>query len=104
MLRWLASLRRNWELLRAATDAVGAEVERWSYAELDRAAEQQPPVERVVGGHTVSFQVDCIGTGTDGELRISIDAHGGPPTLLGIKPSYVFRKRRDGTVERGTSS
>ena len=104
MFGWLARYQRNWRLLREATDAVGREVEAWSYETLDRAAEHQPSIERVVGGRTVSFQIDCVGVGPDGELRISIDAHGGPPTLLGIRPSYVFVKRRDGTVVRGQRS
>ena len=100
MFDWLGIWRRNWRALREVTDAVGREVEAWSYEALDRAAEHQPSIERVVEGHVVSFQVDCIGKGADGTLRISIDAHGGPSTTLGIRPSYVFLKRRDGMLVR----
>jgi hypothetical protein len=94
----LRNYRSNWALLRAETDRVGAEVERWSYEALDRAAEEQPPIERIVGGVPARFQVDCYDTLPNGDLAICVDASGGPPTLFGVKPSYRFFKRRDGTV------
>lgn len=99
--RWLGRCGHNWALLRAATNEVGAEVEGWPYAALRRRAEEQPPIARVVDGCPAAFQVDCIGTAPDGELHISIDARGGPPTLPGVKSSYVFYKRPDGTVHYG---
>ncbi len=98
---WLPPYRRNWALLRVATDEVGAMVEGWPYAALDRAAEHQPVIERLVAGRRAHFTVECIGGDSGGELHICVDAHGGPPTLLGVKPSYVFYKRPDGTVHYG---
>ena len=100
--RWLRPYRSNWALLRAATDDVGAEVERWAYAELDRDAEEQAPIERRVAGRPVVFTIERIGRRRDGDLHLCIDARGGPRTLLGVKPSYVFFKRPDGTVHYGT--
>jgi hypothetical protein len=101
----IAELRRhyqnnwnNWALLRAETDRIGAEIEQWSYEALDRAAEEQLPIEKNVGEWVVHFQVDCYDKLPNGELAICVDAHGGPPTLLGVKPSYRFFKRRDGSV------
>jgi hypothetical protein len=94
----LQGYRSNWALLRAETERVGAEVEQWSYNALNRAAEEQPLIERIIGGMPVHFQIDCYNTLPDGTLAICIDARGGLPTLLGIKPSYRFFKRRDGSV------
>jgi hypothetical protein len=99
--RWWRAWRRNWNELRAVTDRVGAEVASWPYDALDRPAEQQPVLTRTVGTTTVHFAVDCVGTGPDGELEICVDAVGGPATFLGLRPSYRFYKRRDGTVHHG---
>jgi hypothetical protein len=94
----LQHYQSNWTLLRSVLDWVGAEVEQWSYDTLDRSAEEQPPIERIIKGLPVYFQIDCYDKLPDGDLAISIDAHGGPPTLFEIKPSYRFFKRRDGSV------
>lgn len=93
--------RAHWALLRAETDRVGREVESWPYDRLDRAAEEQPPLRSVVAGVPVSFQVDCYRTLDNGDLAVCVDAVGGPSTVLGIKPSYRFYKRRDGSVYHG---
>ncbi len=85
-----------WSLLRLETDRIGAEVEQWAYADLNRPAEAQLPIERMVAEMSVYFQIDLYETRPNGGL--CINAHGGPPTLLGIKPSYCFFKRRDGSV------
>ena len=95
---FLRRYRINWALLRTETDRVGEEVERWTYEVLDRVGEPPPPIERDVGGVSASFQIDCYDTLPNGDLAICVDAWGGPPTLFGVKPSYRFFKRRDGTV------
>jgi hypothetical protein len=95
---WLQSYRHHWSLLRLETERIGAEVEQWPYHDLHRSAEDQPPIQRLVVGMPTYFQVDCYHTRPNGDLAICIDAHGGPPTLLGIKPSYRFFKCRDGEV------
>jgi hypothetical protein len=88
---------RNWRKLRQVVNEVGAECEQWTYAELDRPAEQQPLVERTIAGRQVSFTIDCWDKRPNGDLIISIDAHG-LPTLAGVKPAYQFAKRVDGSV------
>jgi hypothetical protein len=88
---------RNWRLLREAVNEVGAECEKWPYDVLDRPAEWQPTLIRIIAGRQVSFTVDCREKKPSGDLVISIDADG-LRTLAGVKPSYQFAKRRDGTV------
>jgi hypothetical protein len=95
--------RDNWKLLREESNRVGAEVEHWPYEKLHRPAEEHPPIERMVAGVSARFQVDCYNVLAGGELAICVDAHGGPSTFLGIKPSYHFFKRRDGSVHYGVS-
>lgn len=88
---------RNWYVLRDALNDVGAECENWSYEQLDRCAEEQPTLERKVEGATVHFTIDRWDKRPNGDLVISIDV-GGLPTLGGVKPSYQFAKRVDGSV------
>lgn len=87
----------NWRLLRAAVNAVGAECENWPYEKLDREAEEQGPVERMIDDRSVTFTIDRWEKKSNGDLIISIDADG-LPTIAGVKPSYQFVKRVDGTV------
>ena len=88
---------KNAQVLREAVNAIGAECEKWNYDELDRAAEEQPLMERPIDGGTAQFNIDCWEKKRNGDLFICIDADG-LPTLMGVKPSYVFAKRIDGTV------
>jgi hypothetical protein len=90
--------RANWALLKAETDALGREIEQWSHKALNRPPEEHPPIERTVAGYPTRFQIGCYETRKNGDLAISIDAQGGPPTFLGVKPSYHFYKRPDGSV------
>jgi hypothetical protein len=87
----------NWRALRRAVNAVGAELEQWSYEALDRDAEDQPVIHRQVRGTPLYFCVDRWSKAPNGHLTICIDAKG-LPTLLGVKPSYQFAKRPDGSV------
>lgn len=89
--------RRNWQLLRHAVNEVGADCEQWSYDELDKAAEEQPFIEQPIEGGTAKFNIDCWEKKPNGDLLICVDAEG-LPTFMGIKPSYVFAKRPDGSV------
>ncbi len=93
----LGRYRQNWRILRRELARVGAEVEGWPYEALDRDAEEQPPIVRDVDGARLTFLIDRWERRSDDELAICIDASG-LPTLAGVKPSYVFFKRRDGSV------
>ncbi|WOB42356.1 hypothetical protein HNI00_03665 [Thermoleptolyngbya oregonensis NK1-22] len=95
---FLDRYRLHWRLLRAETNRVGAEVEQWSYEQLDQDAENQPPLERQVEAVPVIFQIDRCDRLPNQDLCICIDAKSKLPTGFGIKPSYRFFKRRDGSV------
>lgn len=95
---FLERYRSHWRLLRVETDRVGAEVEQWSYEQLDRDAEDQPLIERQLETAKVTFQIDRYDRLPNQDLCICIDAKSTLPTWLGIKPSYRFFKRQDGSV------
>jgi hypothetical protein len=88
----------NYALLRSLTDEVGCEVESWPAQRLRRPAEEQRPIAREVDGIRVSWQVECTGEDPDGALRICIDCWSDLPTILGVRPSYVFIRDPDGSI------
>jgi hypothetical protein len=88
---------RNWRLLRRAINEVGAECEAWRYEVLDRPAQMQPTLVRIIDGREATFTIDCWEKKPNGDLIVSIDAEG-LATLGGVKPSYQFAKRADGSV------
>ena len=87
----------NWRTLRQAVNVLGAECETWSYEQLDRDASEQPVLERSVDGKLLRFQLDRWQKAASGDLILCIDADG-LPTLAGVKPTYQFAKRPDGSV------
>ncbi|QKD81382.1 hypothetical protein HPC62_03595 [Thermoleptolyngbya sichuanensis A183] len=95
---FLDRYRLHWRLLRAEINRVGAEVEQWSYEQLDRDAEDQPPIERQVEAVPVVLQVDRCDRLQNQNLCICINAKSKLLTWFGIKPPYRFFKRRDGSV------
>jgi hypothetical protein len=97
LFRWLSTYRENWRILRRAVNALGSECEGWEYDRLDKAAEEQPAIERTCEGRKISFQIDCWDKKSNGDLWMCIDAFG-LPTLLGVKPTYQFAKRIDGST------
>ena len=52
---------------------------------------------RIIDGQQVTFTIDCWEKKPNGDLIISIDSRG-LSTLCGVKPSYQFAKRIDGSV------
>ena len=87
----------NWRTLRKAVNVLGAECEAWSYEQLDRDASEQPLLACSVDGNQLRFQLDRWKKSADGDLILCIDADG-LPTLAGVKPTYQFAKRPDGSV------
>jgi hypothetical protein len=52
----------------------------------------------VIDGIRVFFSAEAYHTKRTGDLCVSVDVDAAVPTFLGIKPSYHFYKRSDGTV------
>ncbi len=97
MRGFVESRRRNWTFLRAAANTVGAEYEAMSYEELQRPAEILS-TEREIEGIRVTFSTEAYNTKPNQDLCVSVDVWAALPTFLGVKPSYHFYKRPDGTV------
>jgi hypothetical protein len=91
-----ARLRANWQILRRAADTFGAEYEQMSYAALQQSAEMLSG-QRVFEGHTLLIAAEAYDKKANDDLCFCVDVSG-LPTLLGIKPSYHFFKRPDGSV------
>ena len=92
-----AKLRSNFALLRRAGNVIGPEFEALPYERLLRPAEELSG-EREFEGVRVQYSAEAYRVDRNGDIAFCIDIHAKLPTLLGIKPSYQFKKRRDGTV------
>ena len=91
------NLRANFALLRRAANEIGAEFESMSYAELQRPAEELSG-ERDFEGCRITYSAEMYRLDPNGDIAFCIDVSAKIPTLLGVKPSYQFHKRPDGTV------
>jgi len=99
MRRWIARRRDNYRMLRAAVDREGKRLEAMSYETL-RQMGDKPSEPTLVDGRAVYFSAEVVDVRPNGDLFICIDADG-LPTLWGVKPSYVFYKRPDGSIHYG---
>ena len=94
---FLGTLRANYALLRRAANEIGAEFESMPYAELQRPAEELSG-ERDYEGCRVTYSGEMYRLDRNGDIAFCVDVSARIPTLLGIKPSYQFHKRLDGSV------
>lgn len=84
--------------LRAITDQVGKEVEKWSYETLSRPAEEIS-FSREIDGQRIGFSLEANDENELGDLFICMDCQPEKvPFFTFLLPSYVFWKRRDGSV------
>lgn len=98
MIRAFVQTRRvNYEFLRAAGESVGREYEAKCYDELRRPAEELSTT-RIIDGVEVFFSAEAYEVKPNGDVCFCVDVDARLPTLLGVKPSYQFVKRRDGSV------
>ncbi|GBF79648.1 hypothetical protein [Aphanothece sacrum] len=89
-------LKHNYQLLKQAVETVGKEFEQKSYLELLQPAEELFTV-KMFEEHYLTFSGEAYHLKKDGTICFCLDVDG-LPTLFGIKPSYHFYKRRDGSV------
>ena len=89
-------LLENYEVLQHEVNKIGKVYEQKSYEELLLPAEQNSTEIRA-GDRTLYFSAEAYHIKPDRTLCFCIDADG-LPTLWGVKPSYQFYKRRDGSV------
>ncbi|MFN9668719.1 MAG: hypothetical protein ACK573_07755 [Pseudanabaena sp.] len=90
-------LRLNYQILRQEVDKIGREYEKQSYEEL--LSKNEPTVLNVItaAGFKLTFVAEVYHLRKDGTICFCIDADG-LPTIFGLKPSYNFYKRSDGSV------
>lgn len=93
---WSQQLHQNYEILQQEVQKLGLEYERKSYEELLRPAEDHFTV-KIIDAREITFSAEAYDRLKDGTICFCIDADG-LPTLWGIKPSYHFYKRPDGSV------
>jgi hypothetical protein len=98
--RYVSKCRANVAFLRRISDEVGKGVEQWPYEKLSRPAEEIS-FSRVINGIEVSFSIEEFNENKAGDLHICMDVNAKIPTFLFGLPSYVFWKRRDGSVDYG---
>lgn len=91
------TLRRNYEILRQEVDKIGREYEQKSYEELLGNVEPTILTVTTAAGVKLTFVAEAYHLQKDGTICFCIDADG-LPTICGIKPSYSFYKRPDGSV------
>jgi hypothetical protein len=95
MRQWLQRLKANQALLRREVEAEGRRFESMSYDDLRNLADAGG--ERIVEGRRLLFSAETYHIKDNGDLSVCVDA-AGLPTLFGVKPSYRFHKRPDGSV------
>lgn len=91
-------LEANYALLRQVLDAEALKIEAMSYEALQQPAEVLS-FSRELNGQVYYFSLEAIQTLKNGDLEICIDIGADDlPTKWGVKPSYHFYKRPDGSI------
>jgi hypothetical protein len=90
----------NWRQLRRIADGLGAEFEALPYEELCGPSDGFSG-ERTVDGVTVQYSVHVREIDPSGDAHVWIDVDAPLSTWFGVKPSYQFVKRPDGSVHYG---
>lgn len=89
--------RQNFVLLQAIADAIGKEFEAKPYEEL-LSSDPGGQFLRVIDGVHVNISARARRRAGDDAVSVRVDVQSDLPTPLGARPSYTFRKRRDGSV------
>jgi hypothetical protein len=95
---FLKKRKNNIKLLRNISDSVGSEIESWDYQELLKPSEKIS-FSRQINGIDVFFSIEAYETKSNEDIHVCVDIDSNIPTFPYIKqPSYVFWKRKDGSV------
>ncbi len=89
-------LKENYRILQQVVDLVATEYQQKPYEDLLLPAEHLSMI-RVINGQEFYFSAEAYTLLKDGTLCFCIDVKG-LPTLFGIKPSYHFYMRPDGSI------
>jgi len=99
----LSRLQNNYRILSDALESFAREFERRDYTALEQllgpssGPQDEPVFEKTFEEKRMLISVDLIDKYENGDIHIVLNIDG-LPTLLGIKPSWQFYKRRDGST------
>lgn len=100
LTRFIRDRKAHRDFLRGVADDVGREIERWPYEKFLAPAEALS-FSRTIEGVNVHFSIEAYDENDAGDLHICLDVDASLPTATFARPSYVFWKRRDGSVDYG---
>ncbi|WP_107668179.1 hypothetical protein [Cyanothece sp. BG0011] len=90
-------LRENYQILWQEAEKIGKEYEQKSYTEI-LSSSAKTVIINLSEEQQISCSIDAYHVEKNGTIAVCIDVDG-LPTLLGIKPSYHFYKRPDGSID-----
>lgn len=90
------TLRENYQILWRESEKIGQEYEQKSYMEI-LSSPAKTIIINLSEEQQISCSIDAYHVQKNGTVEVSIDANG-LPTIFGIKPSYHFYKKPDGSI------
>jgi len=94
----LIKYSKNYRLLQEAAEMIGKEYEQKAYKELCGGALDESRGEFKHKGVVISYSAHSFKVKKNGDAAFCIDVNAKISTFVGIKPSYLFYKTRDGKV------
>ena len=94
----LKRYKANFALLQEIAQQIGKEYEKKPYQELHGGSADISEGELEVRGLKVSYSAYSFTVKKTGDVGFCIDVRAALPTPFGVRPSYQFFKRPDGTV------
>lgn len=91
-------LEDNYRFLREAADREGETLEALPYETLRNLPDEYVGYSKTIDGIECRFSADVYEEMKNGDLSIGLDINADLPTKWGVKPSYNFYKRPDGSV------
>ncbi|MDJ0579132.1 hypothetical protein [Crocosphaera sp.] len=89
-------LQENYQILWQEAEKIGKDYEKRSYQEI-LSSPAKTVIINLADNQQISCSIDAYDVQKNGNVAVSIDA-AGLPTILGIKPSYHFYKKPDGSI------
>lgn len=89
-------LQENYQILWREAEKIGKAYEQKSYHEI-LSSPAKTVIMNLSEDQQISCSIDAYHVQKNGTVEVSIDADG-LPTILGIKPSYHFYKKPDGSI------
>ena len=89
-------IRENDQILWQEAEKIGKDYEKRSYQEIVSSLAKTVMIN-LADNQQISCSIDAYDVQKNGTVAVSIDA-AGLPTILGVKPSYHFYKRPDGSI------